>query len=137
MCSRISSASAARAIAAQSPGSATWPPPSPAATLSDSEIEIHQDALDLRVVLERVGGHVATESALLVAAKRSGGVVDVVGIDPDGAGLELAGNVVRLLDVPGPDPGCEPVGRVVGTGDSFVEIGEFDRRQHRPEDFFA
>jgi hypothetical protein len=52
-------------------------------------VQVHPDALDLRVVLERVGRHLAAEAAGLVAAERRGGVVDVVGVDPDRPGLEL------------------------------------------------
>ena len=52
-------------------------------------------------------------------------------------GLQLARDVVGLLDVARPDAGGEPVGRVVGARDRFVEIRELDRREHGPEDLFA
>ena len=115
----------------------TSPNPSPQPPSSPYMIEIHPDALHLRVVLERVHAHLAAEAALLVAAERRRRVVDVVGVDPDRAGLELARDVVRLLDVLRPDRGGQAVARVVGARDRLVDVGELDRRQHRPEDLLA
>src|SRR5213594_4106029 len=60
-----------------------------------SLIQIHPDALHLRVVLERVHAHLAAEAALLVTAERRGRVVDIVRVDPDGPRLELARHIVR------------------------------------------
>src|SRR5262245_21953597 len=65
--------------------------------------EIHPHGFGLGVVLERVHAHLATEAALLVPAERGGGVVDVVGVDPDRAGLELRRDVVGLLEIARPD----------------------------------
>src|SRR5215203_5639220 len=85
-----------------------------------SHVQIDPDAFYLRVVLERVRAHFAPESALLVAAERGRGVVDIVGVDPHGSSLKLARDVVRLLDVAGPHSGGEAVGRVVRARDRFV-----------------
>src|SRR5574337_1415357 len=76
-------------------------------------IQIHPYALYLRVVLERVDAHLAAEPAGLVAAERRRRVVDVVGVDPDRAGLEPARREVRFLDVTRPDAGREAVARRV------------------------
>ena len=81
--------------------------------------------------------HLAAEAALLVAAERRGRVVDVVGVDPDGAGLEPRRDVVRLLDVARPDAGGEAVDRVVRARDRLVHVDELDRREHRSEDLLA
>src|SRR5262245_50189027 len=100
-------------------------------------IQIYPDTLHLRVVLERVHAHLAAEAALFVAAKRRSGVVDVVRVDPDCARLQLARDVMRLLDVPGPHRGGESVSRVVRAGDRLVDIGKLDGRKHRAEDLLA
>ena len=34
-------------------------------------------------------------------------------------------------------PAARPYGRVVGARDRLVEVGELDRREHRPEDLLA
>ncbi len=89
-------------------------------------IQVHPDALHLRVVLERVHAHLAAEAALLVAAERRRGVVDVVGVDPDRAGLELARDVVRLLDVrvqtAAARPYCESLARAIASSTSANSI---------------
>src|SRR5688500_7814009 len=53
----------------------------------NSHVQIDPDTLDLRVVLECVGAHLAAEAALLVAAEGRGCVADVIGVHPDRAGL--------------------------------------------------
>src|SRR6185436_6138038 len=110
--------------------------PRAASREQDLRIQIHPDTLDLRVVLERMRAHFATEAAVLVTAKWRGGIVHIVGVDPDGARLKLASDVVRLLDVPRPDAGGQPVLSVVGSGDRFIDVGEFERGKHGPEDLF-
>src|SRR5829696_2996568 len=96
-------------------------------------IQIHPDTLHLGVMLERVRAHFPAEAARLVAAERRGGVVDVVGVDPDGARLELARDVMRLLDVAGPDRRRQSVWRFVGARDRLVDVGKLNRREYRPE----
>lgn len=58
-------------------------------------------------------------------------------VDPHGAGPELAGNVVSLADVLGPDTGGETVDRVVGTLDDLIDLGVLHDRHHGAEDLLA
>src|SRR5207244_640223 len=71
------------------------------------------DELLLGVLVEGVRPELAAEPALLVPAERVGGVDHVPVVDPDRAGLELAGHVERPLVVGAPDPGGQPVLGVV------------------------
>src|SRR5262249_34247479 len=86
------------------------------------------------VLLERVRAEIPPEAALLVAAERRARVESVVGVDPDGAGLDLAGHTVRQLDVPGPDRRDQPINRSVGDRDRLVRTLETDHREHGSED---
>ena len=56
-------------------------------------IQIHPHALHLRVMLERMGAHLAPEATLLIAAEWSRRIVNVVSVDPDGPRLKFARNV--------------------------------------------
>src|SRR4029453_11043513 len=100
-------------------------------------VQLHPDTLDLRVVLEGMGAHFTPESALFVAAKWRGGIIHIVGVNPDRPRLKLAGDVVGLLDVACPDSGGKTVRSVVGAGDGFVDVRKFDRRQHGTEDLLT
>src|SRR5262245_63518936 len=84
-------------------GARSDPAPVPCPLPSALEVQVHPDGFHLRIVLERVRAHFAAEAARLVAAEGGRGVVHVVGVDPDGARLELPRYVVRLLDVARPD----------------------------------
>src|SRR5438874_10006611 len=74
----------------------------------------HPHRLQLRIIVQRFASQVAPEPGELVATKRGRGIVEVVRVDPDGAGLDRAGHAVRFLDIPGPDARREAVQRVVG-----------------------
>src|SRR5690606_11453628 len=91
-------------------------------------------ALDLRVQLERVEPELAALARLLVAAERGRRIERMVGVDPDGPGLQLARDAVRTLHVARPDPGGEPVDRPVGERDGLLLVPERHRRQHGAED---
>src|SRR5205823_1277815 len=78
---------------------------------SDGPRQIHPDALHLGIQLQVVPAHLPAEPRLLVAAERRRGVVDVVAVDPDRAGLQRGCGPVRFLDVAGPHSGTQTVGR--------------------------
>src|SRR5262245_34448272 len=61
--------------------------------------QIDPDALDLRVLLERVVSALAAEARLLVAPERQTGIVEVVRVHPHGPGLEGLRRTKSLLDV--------------------------------------
>ena len=88
-------------------------------------------------MLERVHAHFPPEPALLVPAKRRRRVVNVVGVDPDGARLKLSRHVMGLLDIPGPDGRRQTIRCRIRTLDGLVQVGEIDGRQDRAEDLFA
>src|SRR5688572_22117543 len=71
--------------------------------------EIHPDALVLGVRVHGDGAELAAPAGRLVAAERERRVVHVVGVDPDGAGLEAVRDLHRALDVLRPDRGREAV----------------------------
>src|SRR5439155_16697803 len=58
-----------------------WLPPA-----RTKSFHAHPDALQLRVIPQAFGPQVAAEARLLVAAERHSGVVEVVSVDPHGAG---------------------------------------------------
>src|SRR5690348_2372415 len=95
------------------------------------------DCLRLGVVLQRLFPEISTEPGELVAAERRCGIVEVVRVDPDGAGLDGARHAVRLLDVLGPDAGGEPVHRAVGELDAFGLVRKREHREHRAEDLLV
>jgi hypothetical protein len=70
------------------------------------QVEVHE--LLLGVLIEGVRPEFAAESALLVAAERVGGVDQVPVVDPDRAGLELAGTSrarwLSVLQTPADSP---------------------------------
>src|SRR5207244_7320805 len=95
------------------------------------------DGLRLGVVLQRLFPEISSEPGELVAAERRCGIVEVVRVDPDSAGLDGAGHAVRLLDVLGPDAGGEAVHRAVGELDAFGLVREREHREYRPEDLLV
>ena len=72
-------------------------------------VDLRHHVLDLRVVLERVGGQVLAVARLLVAAVRHLRDERDVVVDPDRPELELARRVQRAADVARPDRGGEAV----------------------------
>src|SRR2546429_878149 len=97
----------------------------------------HPHSLELRIIVQRLAPQVAPEPRELVAAKRGGGVIEVVRIHPHRARLDRAGHAVRLLDVPGPDPRRAAVQRAVGERDALGRVVERQPRQHGTEDFLV
>src|SRR5205807_1176735 len=94
---------------------------------------IDPDRLDLRVLLERVTPAFAPEARFFVPSERKARVVEVVGVDPDGPGLELLGGAQSLFDVSRPDRGGEAIDRRVADRDRLGLIPEPERGKHRPE----
>src|SRR5947207_9169003 len=97
----------------------------------------HPHSLELRIIVQRLAPQVAPEPRELVAAKRGGGVIEVVRIHPHRARLDRAGHAVRLLDVSGPDPRREPVQRAVGELDALGLVVERQHRQHGSENLLV
>ena len=56
-------------------------------------------------------------------------------IDPHHAGLDALREAMCAADVLGPEVSREPVTHVIGDGECFLLVGEWDHGQHRPEDF--
>src|SRR2546428_4017134 len=79
----------------------------------------------------------AAESAGLVAPKRAGRVILVVGVDPDGPGLKLSSHAVRLSDIAGPNRRRQAILGVVGIGDRFFLVLESNSREHWSKNFLA
>ena len=80
--------------------------------------------LSLRVVLQRGLTELSSETALLVAAEWHLVVEGVVGVDPDGAGLERIADLDGGVEVLGVHGGGEAVGGLVGGLDDLVLGGE-------------
>src|ERR1700733_3918677 len=99
--------------------------------------DLRVDRFDLRVEVNRVLAQLAAEARLLVAAERRHRVDLTVRVDPNGAGLQLARDAERAVDVLGPDRGGQAVARVVALEDDVGFILELDRRGDRAKDFFA
>src|SRR6266550_6540796 len=97
----------------------------------------HPHRLHFGIVVERFPTQVSPEPREFVAAERRCGIVEVVRVDPDSAGLDGAGHAVRLLDVLGPDAGGEAVHRAVGELDAFGLVREREHREYRPEDLLV
>src|SRR6266699_5269460 len=97
----------------------------------------HPHSLRLRIIIQRLAPQVAPEPRELVAAKRGGGVIEVVRIHPHRARLDRAGHAVRLLDVSGPDARREAVQRAVGELDALGLVVERQHRQHGSENLLV
>src|SRR6267143_5769549 len=98
--------------------------PSRGAPRRPASAQIHPDALRLGVEVEAGHSRFAAEAGSLVAAVGGRGVVQVVSVDPHGAGLQYSGGAVRLLDVACPDPGAQAVEGIVRLLPPLVKIVE-------------
>ena len=82
----------------------------------------------LQWVGETFLGEFGADAGLLGAAERDvRGHVEML-VDPDRAGLDLAGDGVGTLDVGRPDRRAEAVSRGVGAADHVILVGIFDHR---------
>src|SRR5437660_1005935 len=99
--------------------------------------QAHPYRLRLRIVVQRLLAQITPEPRELVAAKRGGGVIEVVRVHPHRARLDRARHAVRFLHVLGPDARREAVARAVGELDALRLALEREHRQYRPEDFFV
>src|SRR6266508_2442174 len=93
--------------------------------------------LHLGVAVERLLAQLAAEAAPLEPAERSGGVEDIVAVDPEGPRADAVGDGVRLADVAGPDGGGQAVLGRVPPVDDLIDVVELQDRQDRPEDLLA
>src|SRR6478672_1121277 len=100
---------------------------------SPSSVKRRHHMLDLRVLLERVHRHVLAIPALLVAAVRHLVEERDVGVDPDGAELELAGHAQGAADVARPDGRREAVVDAVRPRERLVLARERLDGDDRPE----
>src|SRR5580765_7604873 len=93
--------------------STSGPPCSRMTTARNSAPQVDPDALRLEVAFDRIHPEIPTEPALLESAERQRRVVEVVRVHPDGPRADRGRDLVRLRDVPGPDPGGQAVDRAV------------------------
>jgi limonene-1,2-epoxide hydrolase len=73
---------------------------------------------------------------LLEAAERRSRIEDVVTIHPHCPGAHLIGDVMRLLDVAGPNGGGKAVQSPIRAVDHFVDALKRDDAHHRTKDLF-
>src|SRR2546428_290826 len=100
-------------------------------------LETYPDRLRLQIPVERLAPQIASEAGCLEPAERGARIVEVVAVDPDRARANRPRGAVRLLDVPGPDPGGEAVHRLIGEAHAVVEVVERQHGEHRPKDLLA
>src|SRR5436190_993224 len=99
--------------------------------------QIEPGRLQLREAVERGEALVAAEPRLLESAERDRDVGGVERVYPDGAGPDRSGQAVGLLHVTGPDPGRQPVRRVVRDPDGLGLVLELDHGEDRAEDLLT
>ncbi len=73
-------------------------------------MNLDNDVFDLSIGFQGVDSHFPAIPALLVAAKRRGGVENVMAIDPDGPRLESTGDFVGFVDVLRPHARGQSIG---------------------------
>src|SRR5687768_13902397 len=96
---------------------------------------VHDHALDLQVLHDRVEATGAAEAAVLVAAEgRAYDAGVAVGVDVDLAGLELAHERLGSADVVRPDGGSEAVLGAVSDLDRFVRVREAEDGEYGAKD---
>jgi len=99
--------------------------------------QLDHDGLDLGVELQGVLSQLAASSALLEATEGLSSVEAVVGVHPDGAGLDLVGVLEDSVDVAGEDTGGETVVATVGTLDGLIQGAEAHDAHDGAEDLLA
>src|SRR5438132_9730238 len=99
--------------------------------------QCHPHGLHLGVALQGFFPEIPPEPGKFVTAERRRGVVEVVAVHPHGSGLDRARDAVRLLDIPGPHPGCEAVHGPVREPDPLCLVIEGQHSQHGPEDLLV
>src|SRR5260370_36762973 len=87
-------------------------------------------------MLNGIHSQVASEAALFESAKWKSCIHQAVGIDPDGAGFQAPGKLMRLLNVICPNGGRQTVNVFIGEVCDFVNVVEAQRSQDRTKDFF-
>ncbi len=78
----------------------------------------------------------AAQSRVAGPAPRQPDIGIAIGIDPDGAGLQLAGDAVHAADVGAPDAGRQAERGPVGDADRIGLVVERNHAGHRAEDLF-
>src|SRR5262245_19892284 len=95
-------------------------------------LDLHPPALLSGVVVERGAAEIAADARFAAhAAPRQAHVSWTIGVDPDGAGIELVGHAVRPIDVAGPNRGRKAVVGAIGEGDGLSLAGEPLHRDDR------
>src|SRR5262245_59990718 len=90
--------------------------------------------VERQVRLEPVPAALAAEARFLVAAERRGGVEAVVRVRPDDARAQALRHPEDARALLGPDPGAEPVRRVVRLLDRLGRRAEGQHGEHGAED---
>src|SRR5690606_16767819 len=100
-------------------------------------VHAEENALDLAVESQAVKALLATDAALLEAAKRRGNVRLLVGVDPHGACLQRAGDAPCTAVVGGPHACGQSKHGVVRLSNHVLFVLEGNGHKHRTEDFFT
>ena len=66
-------------------------------------IQVHDDALELGVALDRLDPHVGADTALAVSFVRDRADPVIVAVDPDKSAVDLGGKSMGPSEIVGPD----------------------------------
>jgi serine/threonine-protein kinase len=91
---------------------------------------IDDHRLDLGEKVEPVRPLFAAPAALLEPAPRRGVVEGIVTVHPHGPGLEVGPRLVRLCQIPRPNPGGQSIRRVIRLPNRIGKIGERKDTRH-------
>src|SRR5688572_31375068 len=96
-------------------------------TMASLPRQVEPGRLELGIAIERGHPLVAPKTRLLEATEGHRDVGGIERVDPDHAGPDGPRETMRSVEVPGPDPGGEPVRRVVRDGQGVrlvLELGD-------------
>src|SRR5215475_2020838 len=92
------------------------------------------DRLYIQILFHLLDARLAAVTAHLIAAEWHGRIHRLVAVDPHRTGAQSFREAVRLADIARPHAAPKPKGRGIAAADDFIDIGEWDRRDHWAED---
>src|SRR5204862_8249009 len=112
--------------------------PASSSLMPRSSARVHRDALELRILEERLEALLAAVAGPLVAAERQlHATARAVAVDEHLADAQVADQSLGPPEVARPHRGDQPVVGAVGERERLVVVGERGDREHRPEDLLA